>query len=286
VIDQRGASAGGMRLPLPGGVGRAGGGVGLVGILIFLAIQFLGGGGGFTIPTGFDQGLPAPGEPSAEGIPPAQDPQKDLKDFSAYVFTDAQQTWQGTFREEGDPYDRAKLVLYSQGVETGCGSASSSVGPFYCPADERVYIDLTFFEDMESQLGAGGDFAYAYVIAHEMGHHVQQEQGTSGEVQKLSSQNPDDANALSVRLELQADCYAGIWANTVFEEGALEEGDLDEAFGASEAVGDDRLQKRSTGRVDPDSFTHGSSAQRKKWFKTGYEGGDPGACDTFSVDEV
>jgi uncharacterized protein len=226
----------------------------------------------------------APG--GAVGIPPAEDPERDLKDFSAYVFTEAQKTWQQIFRRDGRQYENAKLVLFRSGVSTGCGSASSAVGPFYCPADERVYLDLGFYRDMQSRLRAGGDFAWAYVIAHEVGHHVQQELGISGEVRRMQQQNRGDANELSVRLELQADCYSGVWASTVFAKGDLERGDIEEAMGASEAVGDDRLQRQAGGSVDPDSFTHGSSEQRRRWFERGYEDGEPGACDTFAADEL
>jgi uncharacterized protein len=280
VIDQR---SGGGFTQLP--VGRIGGGLGITGALIFLAIQLLAGGSGaFDVNPGFSGDTPAPGQPT--GIPGSEDPDKDLKDFSAYVFTDTQRTWEQTFGRENKPYDHAKLVLYRSGVQTGCGSASSSVGPFYCPADQRVYLDLSFYDDMKRQLGASGDFAWAYVIAHEMGHHVQKELGTGGEVRQRQEDHPGDANALSVRLELQADCYAGVWANTVYAKGNLEQGDLDEAFTASEAVGDDRLQRRATGSVDPDSFTHGTSAQRKHWFQRGYEAGDAGNCDTFSASNL
>jgi predicted metalloprotease len=258
------------------------GGLGVAGLLIFLVIQLLGGGGGggpaFGVDNQFGQ---SPQAAEAQEIPADQDPEADLKDFSSYVFIRVQDTWEEIFQRSGRQYQRAKLVLYRGGVSTGCGSASSAVGPFYCPADERVYIDLSFWNDMERQLGAPGDFAWAYVIAHEVGHHVQQELGTSDEVRRLQSQNPEDRNQLSVRLELQADCYAGVWASTVFEE--LEPGDLEEAIAASEAVGDDRLQGRS-GSINPDSFTHGSSEQRARWFNRGRERGEPGDCDTFSVD--
>jgi uncharacterized protein len=285
VIDRRGAGGGGMRLPLPAGRGgRIGGGLGLVGVLLFLALQFLADGSAFEVDRGFDGGLEAPGQPA--GVPPSQDPERDLKDFSSYVFTDAQRTWQETFRRDGRTYENAQLVLYRRGVDTACGSATSAVGPFYCPGDERVYLDLGFYGDMQRQLGAGGDFAWAYVIGHEVGHHVQQELGTSDEVRRLQRDQPGQANALSVRLELQADCYAGVWANTVYAEGDLEQGDVQEAVAASEAVGDDRLQGRAGGSVDPDSFTHGSSDQRRRWFEQGYERGDAGACDTFSPDTV
>jgi uncharacterized protein len=287
VVDVRGAGGAGARLP--GGLVRAGGGVGVVGLLIILALQFLGGGSSssFDVTDVFGPAVQAPGAQSPQPIPPAEDPQRELKDFSVYVFEDAQQTWSKTFARSSEPYDGAELVLYSGAVQTGgCGGATSAVGPFYCPADGRVYLDLSFYRDMEAQLGAPGDFAWAYVIAHEMGHHVQSQTGISSEVGRLSQQDPEDANELSVRQELQADCYAGVWASTVFAQGDLEPGDLEEAFTASEAVGDDRLQRQATGRVDPDSFTHGTSEQRRRWFTAGYESGDPGACDTFAADEL
>jgi uncharacterized protein len=279
VIDVRGGGGrrrGGAALPV-------GGGVGLVGVLIFLAIQLLGGGGagGFQIPAGFDAATQAP---SGEPIPADQDPERDLRDFSKYVFNDAQATWARTFQAAGHPYERAKLVLYRGGVNTACGAASSAVGPFYCPADRYVYLDLSFFRDMERQLQAGGDFAWAYVIAHELGHHVQQQLGISAQVDEIRRTDPDRANDASVRLELQADCYAGVWARSVFDQ--LEPGDLDEAFTASEAVGDDRLQQQAGRRVDPDSFTHGSSAQRRAWFERGQARGEPADCDTFSAESL
>lgn len=301
VIDIRGASpgsgAGGGRsgglggLPIPGGISGIGGGAGVIVVLVVLALQLFGGGGdggagGFDIGQVLGGGQ-APGAENEDPIPPSQDPQLELKDFSSYVFSDSQDTWSQTFREDGESYDNAQLVLYADAVSTGgCGSATSAVGPFYCPADSRVYLDLSFYEDMERQLGASGDFAWAYVIAHEMGHHVQNETGTDAEVARLESRDPGSANELSVRIELQADCYAGVWASTVYAEGALEPGDLDEAFTASEAVGDDRLAEQAGGRVDPDTFTHGSAEQRRTWFENGYTSGDPGACDTFSVESV
>ncbi|MCB0875609.1 MAG: neutral zinc metallopeptidase [Solirubrobacterales bacterium] len=293
VIDIRGASkrssGGGSGLPIPGGIGSIGGGAGLIVILVVLGISLLGGEeeGGFELPGAFGTGATAPGAERPQPLPPGQDPQADLKDFSAYVFDDAQDVWAATFRDGGRRWEDAQLVLYSGAVQTGgCGGASSAVGPFYCPADQRVYIDLSFYEDMRRRLGASGDFAWAYVIAHEMGHHVQRLTGTSSEVDRLSRSDPGDANELSVRQELQADCYAGVWASTVFAAGDLEAGDLEEAFGAAEAVGDDRLQERATGRVDPDSFTHGTSEQRRSWFDRGYRSGDPTTCDTFGVAEL
>jgi predicted metalloprotease len=250
-------------------------------VIIFVAFQLLGGGQAFSVPTGFDDGTTAP---DGGAIPASQDPDRDLRDFSAYVFNNVQDTWQQTFKKQNRPYHRAELVLYTGGVDTGCGSATSAVGPFYCSADQRVYLDLSFYRDMQQQLEASGDFAWAYVIAHEVGHHVQKELGTSDKVHQLQQQSPDEANPLSVRLELQADCYAGVWARTV--GGDLDETDLPEAIRASEAVGDDRLQRRARGSVDPDTFTHGTSEQRAHWFEAGRGGGEPAACDTFSPDSL
>jgi predicted metalloprotease len=288
VIDVRGAGGGRRGLPMPGGKAGIGGGAGLVVVLVVVALQVLGGGGsGFDIGQVLAPGAQAPGAGDPQPIPPGQDPQRDLKDFSTYVFEDSQEVWQRSLRSGGEGYDNAQLVLYSGAVSTGgCGGATSAVGPFYCPADGRVYLDLTFYDDMRRQLGASGDFAWAYVIAHEMGHHVQNQLGTADEVRQQSSEDPDDANELSVRLELQADCYAGVWASTVFAAGDLERGDLGEAFTASEAVGDDRLQSRAGGGVDPDSFTHGTSEQRRRWFERGYRSADPGACDSFSAEQL
>ena len=268
------------RVALPGGAG-------VIGIVLFIAIQLLGGGSGsaFPVDSQFGEEPQAPAG-DARGIPAAQDPERDLKEFSSYVFSNSLDTWEGIFREDGQAFERAKLVLYRDAVSTGCGDASSAVGPFYCPADERVYLDLSFYGDMERQLGASGDFAWAYVIAHEVGHHVQQELGTSGEVDRLRREQPDEANALSVRLELQADCYSGVWAHSVFAAGDLEKGDVQEAIRASAAVGDDRLQSRAGGQVNPDSFTHGSSEQRTEWFNRGRASGEPGDCDTFSPDSL
>src|SRR3954471_11847191 len=200
VIDQRSSGGGGMGMPI--GLPRAGGGLGVLGVVIFLAIQLLGGSSGGSV------GL-AP--QTVPGAPQAED---GLRDFSVYVFHDTQSFWAGQIQN----YEHAKLVLYRGGVDTGCGSASSAVGPFYCPADQRVYLDLSFYGEMQDQLHASGDFAWAYVIAHEMGHHVQEQLGTSDRVSQQQREHPDQRNELSVRLELQADCYAGVWAKTVYKE--------------------------------------------------------------------
>jgi predicted metalloprotease len=281
VIDARGGGSGmgGARVAVPGGLG-------VVGVLIYLAIAVLGGGSGgtgFDVPGAFDTSTRAP---QSSPIPADQDPDRDLKDFSTYVFTDTQRLWAKVFQRDGHGYRRAKMVLYSGGVSTGCGSASSAVGPFYCPADRRVYLDLSFERELSGRLKAGGDFAWAYVIAHEMGHHVQQQAGTSLLVSQQQRDNPERANALSVRLELQADCYAGVWAHAVFTAGELDPGDVDEALTAAAAVGDDRLQRQATGTVRPDTFTHGTSEQRARWFRTGYKAGEPASCDTFGAASV
>ena len=279
MIDVRGGGGrrrGGAALPV-------GGGLGVVGVVLFLAFQLLSGGSsaGFDIPAGFDGATRAP---SGRPIPAGQDPERDLKDFSVFVFNSAQDSWERTFADQGRGYERAKLVLYRDGVDTACGAASSAVGPFYCPGDRYVYLDLSFYRDMERQLSASGDFAWAYVIAHEVGHHVQQQLGTSQEVSRIRQDDPDRANAASVRLELQADCYAGVWAHAVFD--ALDPGDVDEAIRASEAVGDDRLQRQAGRQVDPDSFTHGSSSQRRAWFERGRADGEPADCDTFATEDL
>jgi predicted metalloprotease len=273
VVDIRGRSGGAGRVAIPGGLG-------LVGVIVFVAFQLLSGGQAFSVPPGFEDGARTPGGE----IPASQDPDRDLRNFSAYVFNNVQDSWQQTFQQQGHEYERAQLVLYRDGVDTGCGSASSAVGPFYCSADQSVYLDLSFYGDMERQLQASGDFAWAYVIAHEVGHHVQNELGTSGKVHELQQQSPDEANPLSVRLELQADCYAGVWARTVTDD--LDKTDIPEAMRAAEAVGDDRLQRRARGSVDPDSFTHGTSEQRAHWFDAGRYGGEPAACDTFSPEDL
>ena len=277
----RGGPSMGRGVTIPGGLG-------LTGVIIFLLIQVLSGGssGAYSVddPFGAAPQAPAPGD--TQGIPAAQDPERDLKDFSTYVFSLTLDTWAKIFKQEGNGFQRAKVVLYRDAVSTGCGDASSAVGPFYCPGDQRVYLDLSFYHDMETKLGAPGDFAWAYVIAHEVGHHVQEQLGTSSEVTRLQRESPDDANPLSVRLELQADCYAGVWAHSVFAAGDLHKGDVREAIRAAGAVGDDRLQSQATGRVNPDTFTHGTSEQRTDWFNRGRASGSPDDCDTFSPDQV
>ncbi|MDX6583216.1 MAG: uncharacterized protein QOI10_2400 [Solirubrobacterales bacterium] len=295
VIDIRGAeqpsggssSSGGLGgLPIPN-IAGIGGGAGIVVLIVVIAIQVLGGSGegGFDLGPAFGGGVAAPGADNPAPIPPGEDPQRDLKEFSTYVFNDVQDTWAAILKQDGKDYQRAQLVLYSGAVSTGgCGGATSAVGPFYCSGDSRVYLDLSFYDEMKRQLGAPGDFAWAYVIAHEVGHHVQNLLGTTDEVAR--EQNSGNANELSVRTELQADCYAGVWAATVFKAGDLEQGDIDEAFTATEAVGDDTLAREAGRQVNTDSFTHGSAEQRRHWFQAGYDSGDPASCDTFSPGDV
>jgi predicted metalloprotease len=179
-------------------------------------------------------------------------------------------------------YRKAKLVLFRDGVQSACGAAESSAGPFYCPADEKVYLDLGFFDELRTRFRAPGEFAAAYVVAHEIGHHVQNVLGIERRLRALQRQDPSSANELSVKMELQADCLAGVWAHSTAQRQLLESGDLESGLGAAAAVGDDRIQKEAMGRVHPESFTHGTSAQRMQWFSRGYERGDAGACETFN----
>ncbi len=231
-----------------------------------------------------DEGVGVPG--SARGARRAlspDDPDRELVEFVSFVLDDAQKVWAAQLAQEGKaPYTRAKLVLFTDAVRSGCGFAESAMGPFYCPLDRRVYIDLGFYRELRSRYGAPGDFAQAYVIAHELGHHIQNLLGTSDIIQRQRERNPAESNHLSVRMELQADCYAGIWAHSTDQRKLLESGDIEEGIGAAAAVGDDRLQKQATGHVNPERWTHGSSAERVAWFKRGLEAGRLGACDTFS----
>jgi uncharacterized protein len=222
-----------------------------------------------------------PGPAPAAEQTAAQDP---LADFVSVVLADTEDTWTAVFRDRlGRTYEEPKLVLFTQAVPSACGLAQSAMGPFYCPMDHRVYIDLSFYREMKDRFGAPGDFAQAYVIAHEVGHHVQTLLGISDKVRTLQERSDRPAaNALSVRLELQADCLAGVWAqNAQRARNVVEPGDLDEALGAASAIGDDRLQRASRGYAVPESFTHGTSAQRRSWFQRGFEGGTLESCDTF-----
>jgi uncharacterized protein len=202
--------------------------------------------------------------------------------FISFVLDDVQGNWNRMLRQaEGIPYRHAKLVLFRNAYPSACGMAQDAIGPFYCPEDEKVYLDLSFFHELQTRFGAPGEFAQAYVIAHEIGHHVQKLLGIEPKVRQLQQRRPDQANPLSVRLELQADCFAGVWANSTEQRKIIDASDVASALGAAAAVGDDRLQRMSTGRVSPETFTHGSSAQRIGWFKRGLASGRISACNTF-----
>jgi predicted metalloprotease len=225
----------------------------------------------------------------AEQVPYEESAEEaQLREFVAVVLADTEETWGALFAQAGSTYQEPTLVLFSGAVESTCGFAQAAVGPFYCPADQKLYIDLSFYRDLHSRFGAPGDFAQAYVVAHEVGHHVQTLLGISERnMAARRSANEVEANALSVRQELQADCFAGIWAhNADRSRHLLETGDIEEGLNAASAIGDDRLQQQSRGYVSPESFTHGSSEQRVRWFKRGYESGDIKACDTFTAREV
>lgn len=207
----------------------------------------------------------------------------ELAQFTSAALKSTEDTWSQIFRQAGRQYSPATLVLYSGYTDTACGYGQSAMGPFYCPADHKVYIDLSFYNDMERKMGGGGDFALGYVLAHEIGHHVQNQLGISQKVNReMQRSSKREANHLSVMLELQADCFAGVWGNRMRERGILERGDLEEALNTATAIGDDRLQRQSMGRVVPDSFTHGTSEQRYNWFKRGYDTGDVAQCNTFN----
>jgi predicted metalloprotease len=276
VEDRRSRPGGRAALPVGGG---------LVGVIATVLILLLGGGGGYDVGTPFDQfpsqSQPANGTTAMESAPDAE---SELVDFVSFVIGDLQKLWAADFAEAGREYERTRLVLFRRATQTGCGTGSSQTGPFYCPLDRQVYVDLGFFRELSSRFRAPGDFAQAYVLAHEVGHHVQTLTGINQEVQAASRENPEQANELSVRTELQADCLAGVWAHSTYERGLLEEGDLEEGLTAASSVGDDRIQAETTGRISPESFTHGTAEQRASWFRRGFDAGDASACDTFSAD--
>jgi uncharacterized protein len=268
VEDYRGSRFGGTGLKL--GVGGT--------LIALVAGYFLG--IDPSVILGLSQSLPSGPAPEArEGIP-----QDEQGQFISAVLGETEDTWGAIFQANGRPYEAPRLVLYTDQVQSGCGFASSAVGPFYCPADRRVYLDLGFYDELRTRFAAPGDFAQAYVLAHEVGHHVQTLLGTEDKVRAAQSRASElEKNQLQVRMELQADCYAGVWAhNADTARNILEQGDIEEALAAASAVGDDTLQKRTQGHVVPDSFTHGTSAQRMSWFKRGLGSGQVESCDTFS----
>jgi len=275
IEDQRG---------MPVGRGTVvGGGIGTL-VLVLLALYF--GVDPSVILQGVDPGSPEPTRSVQQQRAPAGDDQ--LRDFVSVILADTEDTWGELFRRMGRRYEAPHLVLFSGAIQSACGFAEAAVGPFYCPGDRKVYIDLSFYRDLRDRLGAPGDFAQAYVIAHEIGHHVQNLLGIAERVQAAQGRRSrTEANALQVRMELQADCLAGVWANNAQRaRNILESGDIEEGLNAAAAIGDDRLQRQSQGRVVPESFTHGSSEQRVRWFKRGIESGEPGQCDTFAASKL
>ena len=273
-----------------GGGGLSGGGLGLLfwlfklfglpGLLVGGAILFFGSsllntGGSSDDTRGAQSAVPSGAQAGGDG-----------SDFVGFVFDDVQKTWASTFAAQNQPYHKANLVLFSGSTRSGCGVGQSAMGPFYCPNDQKVYIDLSFYQELKERFGAPGDFAQAYVIAHEMGHHVQHLLGLDDKAQHSARGQQAGADSMSVRLELQADCLAGAWAQASEKRDLLDPGDIDEALQAAQAIGDDRLQKESTGSVTPETWTHGSSAERARWFKRGFEVGTVAGCDTFGASKL
>jgi predicted metalloprotease len=266
-------------------------GGGVVGIGLLLLVVVLGGDPRMLLQLFQNQGPPAgqgPGGNAPNGAPGAPGEQDELRDFVAVTLADTEEVWREQFRRMGRQYEEPELVLFSRAVESACGFGSAASGPFYCPADEKVYIDLAFYEELKSRFRAPGDFAQAYVIAHEIGHHVQQQLGIMDRIHAAQQRvSKEEANELSVRLELQADFFAGVWAHHAERNWQiLEPGDVEEALRAATAIGDDAIQKQAQGYVVPESFTHGTSEQRVRWFRRGLETGDMEQGDTFSADRL
>lgn len=320
VEDRRGQGGGGFRFPGGGGGGiqiPIGGGMSFTTLLIIGAIMLLfginpldilrggigGGGGGFDVPnmprserqsrpdTSDIPGLPGSPSPSSSreqqaGTPKSSDEQKV---FISRVLKDTEDVWSRVFQTFGKSYKNPQLVLFSGGTRTACGVGQAAMGPFYCPIDQKIYVDLSFYDELSRRFKAPGDFAQAYVIAHEVGHHVQLQLGIAEKVQELKERMDDErqANALQVRMELQADCLAGVWANLNNQmKNRLQDGDIEEGLNAASQIGDDMIQKKMQGRVVPDAFTHGSSAQRVRWFKEGFQSGQMQSCDTFNASDL
>jgi uncharacterized protein len=257
--------------------GRAGMGIGGSAVLLILSLLF-----GRNL---FEETGTTPGVTTTQSdgrLAPADSAREEPQvRFVSFVLDDAQQTWAQILPKYGTPYKEAKLVLFRGATQTGCGTGQTAMGPFYCPLDQKVYIDLEFYDELQTKFGAKGDFAQAYVIAHELGHHVQHLLGTDAQVRRAQQGDPGAANQYSVRLELQADCYAGVWGRSSQQRDKLSEGDIEEGLNAAASVGDDRILQKAGRAANSDSFTHGSSAQRATWFRKGFETGDPRACDTF-----
>jgi len=276
IEDRRDDSGGGG-----GGFQFGGMHLGIGGAIVLLILSFVFRTNFFALLGGGNAG-PAPGAVSQPN-PARDEAEKPLVQFVSFVLDDTQRTWTELLPQQTNrTYRHAKLVLFRDYIQSGCGGAQSATGPFYCPQDEKVYLDLGFFDELKRRFGAPGEFAEAYVIAHELGHHVQKILGIEGKVHQLQEQNPRAQNPLSVKLELQADCFAGVWAHSTDQRDLIDKNDIASALGAAAAVGDDRLQKMATGRVSPESFTHGTSEQRMSWFRKGLDSGSVDACNTFA----
>lgn len=269
-VEDRRQQGGGGGIPI-GGKGR----------LILLVVVMVAGYYGVDLSPLLNEPAPQTPPQRQEMSQPAKDP---LARFTSVMLASTEDAWGEIFQQSGSRYQAPKLVLYRGATRTGCGQGQSVMGPFYCPADRTVYIDLSFYQEMRDKLGADGDFAQSYVVAHEVGHHVQNLLGIERKMrEQQQGLSRAEQNKLSVKLELQADCFAGVWGHYMEREQVLETGDLEEALNAAQAIGDDRLQQQSQGRVIPDSFTHGSSAQRYAWFKRGFDSGKPASCNTFAA---
>jgi uncharacterized protein len=270
IEDERGGGGGGLSF--------GGRGLGIGGFLLLLLLSFVFKRNFFSL-LGTNQGV----APTSQARP-VNDPKEEPEvQFVSFVLDDAQSTWTAIMQERGVRYPHAKLVLFRDAVRSGCGVAQSATGPFYCPEDSKVYIDLSFYDELKDRFGASGDFAQAYVLTHEIGHHVQNVLGIERKVRQAMEDNPSQRNALSVRLELQADCFAGVWGHSTEQRKILEAGEVNEALQAASAIGDDRLQKMAGRAVTPDSFTHGTSQQRTYWFNQGFKGGTVESCNTFAA---
>jgi uncharacterized protein len=271
VIDVRGRRGSAAKL----------GGGGLVAVLVVFVVARV-----FGVDVSGLVGGGGPAEPPSQAEPPAgADPEAEQVDFIRFVMKDIQDTFEGLYQEAGRPYRRAQLYIFREAIDTRCGRSSSAIGPFYCPGDENAYIDLSFFRDLARRFQAPGLFAQAYVLAHEVGHHLQTLEGVDKQARRLGRDRASQ-NAASVRQELQADCYAGVWGHSANARKIVEVGDLEAALAAASAIGDDRLQQQAGREVNPETFTHGTSEQRARWFRRGFETGRLEACDTFSVQEL
>lgn len=262
----------------------AGGGVGAA-LIVFLVAKFIGVDVSGLFGSGGSESTTSSSTQSEQPQPKkGPDPDAELLDYVRFVMKDIQDSFEGEFRRTGKPYQRAKLIVFEQAVDTACGRSSSAIGPFYCPGDMHAYIDLSFYKELRQRFGAPGDFAQAYVLAHEIGHHLQNILGLESKGARLHA--GETRNQKSVRVELQADCFAGVWGHSAAGKNLLEAGDLEEAIGAATAIGDDRLSKQAGVDVNPETFTHGTSAQRVRWFRRGFDAGKLEACDTFAGEEL